>query len=157
MISEYPKYNEKLDFQSLEFEKVINYITYFRNKKAENNITSEFEVVTNIDNELILKMLKLNDKIVKESNLKGSLNVSLDKYELIIYYDNSKQQTEELENLIKEKETLLKSIQRRENLLSNQNYVSKAPEKIVASERENLENEKNKLEITLKRLEELSK
>ena len=157
MISEYPKYNEKLDFQSLEFEKVINYITYFRNKKAENNITSEFEVVTNIDNELILKMLKLNDKIVKESNLKGTLNVSLDKYELIIYYDNSKQQTEELENLIKEKETLLKSIQRRENLLSNQNYVSKAPEKIVASERENLENEKNKLEITLKRLEELSK
>ena len=157
MISEYPKYNEKLDFQSLEFEKVINYITYFRNKKAENNITSEFEVVTNIDNELILKMLKLNDKIVKESNLKGSLNVSLDKYELIIYYDNSRQQTEELENLIKEKETLLKSIQRRENLLSNQNYVSKAPEKIVASERENLENEKNKLEITLKRLEELSK
>ncbi len=157
MISEYPKYNEKLDFQSLEFEKVINYITYFRNKKAENNITSEFEVVTNIDNELILKMLKLNDKIVKESNLKGSLNVSLDKYELIIYYDNSKQQTEELENLIKEKETLLKSILRRENLLSNQNYVSKAPEKIVASERENLENEKNKLEITLKRLEELSK
>ena len=157
MISEYPKYNEKLDFQSLEFEKVINYITYFRNKKAENNITSEFEVVTNIDNELILKMLKLNDKIVKESNLKGSLNVSLDKYELIIYYDNSKQQTEELENLIKEKETLLKSIQRRENLLSNQNYVSKAPEKIVASERENLENEKNKLEITLKRLEELSR
>lgn len=157
MISEYPKYNEKLDFQSLEFEKVINYITYFRNKKAENNITSEFEVVTNIDNELILKMLKLNDKIVKESNLKGSLNVSLDKYELIIYYDNSRQQTEELENLIKEKETLLKSIQRRENLLSNQNYVSKAPEKIVASERENLENEKNKLEITLKRLEELSR
>ena len=157
MISEYPKYNEKLDFQSLEFEKVINYITYFRNKKAENNITSEFEVVTNIDNELILRMLKLNDKIVKESNLKGSLNVSLDKYELIIYYDNSKQQTEELENLIKEKETLLKSIQRRENLLSNQNYVSKAPEKIVASERENLENEKNKLEITLKRLEELSR
>ena len=109
MISEYPKYNEKLDFQSLEFEKVINYITYFRNKKAENNITSEFEVVTNIDNELILKMLKLNDKIVKKSNLKGSLNVSLDKYELIIYYDNSRQQTEELENLIKEKETLLKS------------------------------------------------
>ena len=157
MISEYPKYNEKLDFQSLEFEKVINYITYFRNKKAENNITSEFEVVTDIDNELILKMLKLNDKIVKESNLKGSLNVSLDKYELIIYYDNSRQQTEELENLIKEKETLLKSIQRRENLLSNQNYVSKAPEKIVASERENLENEKNKLEITLKRLEELSR
>ena len=157
MISEYPKYNEKLDFQSLEFEKVINYITYFRNKKAENNITSEFEVVTNIDNELILRMLKLNDKIVKESNLKGSLNVSLDKYELIIYYDNSRQQTEELENLIKEKETLLKSIQRRENLLSNQNYVSKAPEKIVASERENLENEKNKLEITLKRLEELSR
>ena len=77
--------------------------------------------------------------------------------ELIIYYDNSRQQTEELENLIKEKETLLKSIQRRENLLSNQNYVSKAPEKIVASERENLENEKNKLEITLKRLEELSR
>ena len=74
-----------------------------------------------------------------------------------IYYDNSKQKGEELENLTKEKEQLEGSIARRSKLLSNENYVAKAPEKIVNQEKENLAIEEEKLKVVIARLEELSK
>ncbi|MGN1337656.1 MAG: valine--tRNA ligase [Candidatus Coprovivens sp.] len=159
MISEYPKYDKSFVFESdkEEMDKVIEYISYFRNKKAENNIGSDFEVVTNITNELIIKMLKLEDKIVDNSSFEGTLLVSLGNYELTIYYDNSKQKGEELDNLLKEKEQLEASIERRSKLLSNENYVAKAPEKIVNQERENLAQEEDKLKVITSRLEELNK
>ncbi len=157
MISEYPKYDKKLVFkdEKKEIDLVIDYIATFRNKKAEANIGSEFEVVTNIDNELILRMLKLTDKIVDESKLSGNLEVTLDKYKLVICYDDSKQKGEELENLTKEKESLENSIARRSKLLSNENYVAKAPEAIVNQERESLAQEEAKLKVVLDRLEQI--
>ncbi len=52
-----------------------------------------------------------------------------------------------IKNLEKEKERLEKSITRRKTLLSNPNYISKAPENIVNKEKEDLEKELNQLEI----------
>ena len=157
MISEYPKYDKKLVFkdEKKEVDLIIDYIATFRNKKAEAGIGSEFEVVTDIDNELILRMLKLTDKKVTESKLTGNLDVTLDKYKLVICYDDSKQKGEELENLTKEKESLEASIARRSKLLSNENYVAKAPEKIVNQERESLAQEEAKLKVVLDRLEQI--
>lgn len=157
MISDYPKYDKSLVFtkEEKEIDKVIEYISLFRNKKAESGIGSDFEVITNIDNQLILKMLKLTDKIVSNSNMSGNLEVSLDKYKLSICYDDSKQKVEELENLTKEKEDLEASIARRNKLLSNENYVAKAPENIVNQERENLKTEEAKLQVVVERLSKL--
>ena len=157
MISEYPKYNKKLVFkeETKEVDLIIEYIATFRNKKAEAGIGSDFEIVTDIDNELILKMLKLTDKKVKKSELSGNLEVTLDKYKLVICYDDSKQKGEELENLTKEKENLESSIARRTKLLSNENYVAKAPEAIVNQERESLAQEEAKLKVVLDRLEQI--
>ena len=53
------------------------------------------------------------------------------------------------EKLLKEKESLEKSIERREKLLSNENYVSKAPSSIVEKEREDLKKEKKLLNSLL--------
>ena len=39
------------------------------------------------------------------------------------------------------------SIERREKLLSNENYVNKAPAKLVLDERKKLSEEKEKLEV----------
>ena len=157
MISEYPKYDKKLVFkeETKEVDLIIEYIATFRNKKAEAGIGSDFEVVTDIDNELILKMLKLTDKKVLKSELSGNLEVTLDKYKLVICYDDSKQKGEELENLTKEKESLEASIARRSKLLSNENYVAKAPEKIVNQERESLVQEEAKLQVVLDRLNQI--
>ncbi len=157
MISEYPKYDKKLVFkdEKKEVDLIIDYIAMFRNKKAEAGIGSDFEVVTDIDNELILRMLKLTDKKVKKSELSGNLEVTLDKYKLVICYDDSKQKGEELENLTKEKESLEASIARRSKLLSNENYVAKAPLAIVNQERESLAQEEAKLKVVLDRLEQI--
>ena len=159
MIGAYPKYDKSLIFskEEKEIDKIIEYIGMFRNKKAESGIGSDFEVITNIDNELILKMLKLTDKIVEESSMSGNLEVTLDKYRLFICYDDSKQKGEELETLTKEKESLEASIARRSKLLANENYVAKAPEKIVSQERESLRQEEEKLQVVTERLHVLSK
>ena len=58
----------------------------------------------------------------------------------------------EKENLLKEKERLEGAIKRRENLLSNENYVNKAPKNIVDLDRENLEKDKKELEIIMDKL-----
>ncbi len=157
MISSYPKYDKKMVFEEdkKEMDKVVQYIAHFRNKKAENNIGSDFEVVTNITNPIIKKMLKLDEKIVESSKLTGSIDISLDKYKLTLYYDDSAQKGEELATLTKEKESLENSIARREKLLSNENYVAKAPSNIVESERENLASEKEKLKTVIERLEQI--
>ena len=157
MVSEYPKYDKKLVFSDdkKEMDLVIEYIALFRNRKAENNIGSDFEVITDIDNELILRMLKLTDKKVESSELSGTVEVILDKYKVTICYDDSASKGEEKALLEKEKESLENSIARREKLLSNENYVAKAPEKIVNQERESLAAEKEKLKVVSERLEQL--
>ena len=84
------------------------------------------------------------------------MEVALNKFKLIICYDDSKQKGEELDNLKKERESLQNSILRREKLLANENYVAKAPQNIVLAERENLAKEKEKLELIEDRLNKLN-
>ncbi len=157
MISTYPVYEKNLIFleERKEIDTIIEYISLFRNRKTENGITSAFEVTTNIKNELILNMLKLKDKIVTTSNMSGNLEVSLNQYRVTIYYDDTNQKNDELDNLTKEKEQLENSINRRSKLLANENYVAKAPEKIVTQERENLMQEEAKLKEITERLSNL--
>lgn len=158
MISSYPKYDKKMVFNDSkkDVDLIIDFIAMFRNKKAENNVGSDFDVITNIDNELILNMLKLSDKMVVNSDLPGRIDVTLDKYSLVICYDDSKQKNEEISNLHKEINLLKDSIERRSKLLANENYVNKAPEKIVSQERENLAKEEDRLKILETRLKSLN-
>ena len=72
--------------------------------------------------------------------------------EIDIIYDNSKNLEEEKEKLLKDKESLESSIARREKLLSNENYVARAPKEIVDKERESLQKEKNLLDDILTKL-----
>lgn len=57
-----------------------------------------------------------------------------------------------MNGLRKEKEKLIFSIERREKLLSNENYVNKAPRNVVNSEREMLLKEQEQLKLVLKKL-----
>ena len=69
-----------------------------------------------------------------------------------ILYDGSSNLAQELELLNQEKERLEQSIARREKLLFNQNYLSKAPQNIVDNERKTLEDEKLKLSSIIEKL-----
>ena len=151
MISEYPKYNKNYVFkdEKLAVESKIEFIKAFRNVKTENNIPKEAKVLINTDDDIIIRMLKLQDvRIESELDIKA-YNVSVDDYKATIYYE--KQESEE-EKAAKEKAIadLQASIARREKLLSNENYVNKAPANIVQMDREKLEEEKQKLAELMK-------
>ncbi len=146
LLSEYPNYDKKhvYDNEKNEINNMIEYITLFRNRKLELGIPKEYKVVTNINNKLLIKMLKLEDKIINEGN---GISIELYNYKTMIIYNDEKHKEEQLENNKKEYELLLKSIDRRKQLLSNENYVSKAPQKIVDSEKDSLLKEEERLNI----------
>ena len=60
-------------------------------------------------------------------------------------YDEKEESKEDEEKKQKEIEALKLSIQKRETLLSNENFCKKAPEKLVEEEKKKLELEKQKL------------
>ena len=148
MISTYPKYSNKFIFETEEeiVDDQIEFIKTFRNVKAENNITKDMKVMfdTEDDNELIVKMLKLQDNLVKEPLGIKAYKVFSNRIKAKIFFEKI-----ETEADIAQKEAqieqLKSSIARREKLLSNENYVNKAPANIVEMDRQKLEEEKHKL------------
>ena len=148
MISEYPKYNKKYVFtkEEKELDSIIDFIKLFRNFKATKNIGKDFKcmVNNNKDYTLINKMLKLDDHIISNKLDVTNYEVANGDYSITIFYQHVV--TEE-EAKLKEKQidSLKNSIARREKLLSNQNYVSKAPLELVNQEKEKLEEEKKML------------
>ena len=148
MISEYPKYSKKLVFEPVEkiVDDQIEFIKNFRNVKAENNITKDMKVMfdTEDDNELIVKMLKIEENIIKKPLGIKAYGVFSSRIKAKIFFE--KVETE-AEKFAKEAQIriLKDSISRREKLLANENYVNKAPAKIVELDRQKLAEEKKKL------------
>ena len=100
---------------------------------------------TEDDNELIVKLLRLDDNIVKEPTGAKAYKVFSNRIKATIFFDKIES---EADKKLKEAqiETLKTSIARREKLLSNENYVNKAPSNIVEKDKKKLEEEKKKLE-----------
>ena len=153
MISTYPVYKKEWIFkkEDEEIEDAFLFIKNYRNIKAENNITKDFKIRFNNDKDytLIIKMLKLEDHIIKDNLDISSYMVKSNTYEATIYFEKVMSESE-LESLAKEKEKLMASIERRKKLLANENYVAKAPTELV-------EEEKQKLKLEEERLETLQK
>ena len=149
MISTYPKYDKKQIFEIEEeiIEDEITFIKNFRNVKAENNITKDMKIMfdTEDDNELIVKLLKLSENVINEPLGMNAYKVFSSRVKATIYFE--KQMTEaDKEVRDQQIKSLEESIARREKLLSNENYVNKAPANIVEMDRQKLEEEKKKLE-----------
>ncbi len=146
MVSSYPLVNEEFNFdnEEKETEEIIGFIAAFRNVKQENAISKDAKVMVNFDNSLINKMLKLDGNLVNDKLSIKEYKVSYGKLEALIYYE--KEVTEE-DILAKEKqiESLKASILKREKLLSNAGFISKAPEQLVNDEKRKLEEEKKLL------------
>ena len=149
MISDYPKYTKKLIFDEEEsaVDDAVDFIKKFRNIKAENNMTKELKVMfdTSDDNNLIIKMLKLDNNLITKPTGAKAYKVFSNRVKATIFFD--KIETSADKKLKENQIELLKiSIARREKLLANPNYVNKAPEHIVNMDREKLALEKKKLE-----------
>lgn len=160
MISQYPIYDKELVFDIKDMENIIDFIGKVRRIKLENNIGKDYCIVQNSkvfeDNiNIISRMLKLD----KNNITNNSDNDNLDSFEITfggeiitLYYDGSNNKEQEIENMKKEKERLTASIKRRETLLANEGYITKAPKNIVDKEKNDLENEKKELELILAKL-----
>lgn len=153
MISSYPVYdkNRKYLEETKLIDNTLDFVTTIRNKKQELNIGKDYKVKIEINNiyikELVKDMLKLNNKEVIDNNDDSSV-VNITKYDfsIDIIYDNS-QNKEDLERKQAEEiKKLTESIARRKKLLSNSNYLNKAPSEIVAKEKKALEEELSQLE-----------
>ncbi len=158
MISKYPTYNELEVFNDDEIlvDDALEFITMFRNRKVELHLGNDFQVDIKISNNdvktIIANMLKLSDKIVSDkSDLKEDV-ISYKDLEIKLYYDNTENEMVEKANLEKEYDRLVNSIERREKLLSNDNYVNKAPSNIVLNERNQLKLEQEQLEMIKNKL-----
>ena len=134
-------------------EEIIEFITKVRTIKLENKVPKDSVVAFKGENEdIILNMLKIKENN-KDVNKNGIYYINPSKkYEISFTFDTSVNKEEEKENLLKEKEKLENSINRRKKLLSNENYVNKAPTNVVENDRNNLAKEEKELEIVLEKL-----
>ena len=148
IISEYPKYEKEFIFEDGEksLNAIIEFIRIFRNTKAELNIGKEFKIYLSKPNDytLISKILKWEDKILKEPAEGNYTIIEYQNYQIYLYNEH-KETEEEKEKKQKTIESLEKSIAKRESLLNNQNFVQKAPEKLVEEEKRKLAEEKETL------------
>lgn len=145
MLSEYPEYSKDFNFDCTEVDDMIEFIKLFRTLKLENGIGKEFfiEYKTEADYTLINNMLKLANQNEKKDNFNASYDVIYKNYSITVTYEKDEsKESEAIEKRIKELES---SIARREKLLSNESYCSKAPKEIVDSERSKLSSEKEEL------------
>ncbi|NLC47744.1 MAG: valine--tRNA ligase [Tenericutes bacterium] len=152
MISSYPVYDKKLVFkeEEIQMDKMLDFISLFRNIKTENKISSKFEIIDYNNNDLLNKIINISDKIVEKPSYNDSISVELYSYKLDIYFDNKENYLEQQKKLEEETNNLKLSIERRKKLLSNENYVNKAPKEIVNKEKEDLEKEILRLETLMK-------
>ena len=150
VISTYPKYDSETVFneEMEEISRVIVDLREIRNLKATNNIKKDDKVmfVTNSDLEYIYKsQLKITDELIVKELLEDyqSINYKSSLIDITYFFKNEVNK-EELEADIKK---LKDSILRRKKLLSNENYVNKAPKNIVDLDREKLKEEEAKLKL----------
>ena len=150
MISKYPvveDYNYTSELETID--KVLEDIVSIRNLKQSNNITKDAKVKVTVKQ--LLKSIYYSQLKIKEENLVDSeitdmlsSNYQSKNIDITYYYQGSKEdETKKLEEINK----LKASIERREKLLANSNYVNKAPANIVEADRKKLLEEKEKLSI----------
>lgn len=155
MISSYPVYDETKVFNS-RLDDIIALISRIRKIKLENNIGKEFFIEH--DNtylsdhiDLVNRLTKINQGSLKKENC-SKIEIAFQDRVVTLYYDGSENLSKLKESLEKEKERLENSIQRRQKLLSNENYVNKAPVDLVSKEKETLEHELQELELIKNKL-----
>ena len=158
MISNYPKVNKNYTFSENKLDDIIELIVKIRKVKLENKIGKDF-IFAHKDNSNILESINIITKMIKCDNVVSNINNNMSKIDInflsdtvSIYYDGTMTEEEKM-ILEKEKVRLEGSILRRKSLLSNENYISKAPVSIVENDKNALLKEEKELQIILEKLE----
>lgn len=154
MISDWPVFQEKLVFTAEEqnMEKIMIAVKAVRNRRAEMNVPPSKKAHLNIvtkDVELFGDGAKYFTRLASASqigvsddesvfNLDGAVSVVTEDATIYIPMDELVDFGAELERLTKEKAAVQKDIDFVSNKLNNQNFVAKAPAKLVEEQKEKL-------------------
>ena len=150
MMDTYPKYNKKYVFkeESESLEKVLEDIVAIRNLKATNKIDKKALVNFEVKDSKLISIFASQLKI-KEDNLCSddplnmiSCNYKSNNINITYFF---KQESIDIKARDEEIKKLKQSIERRRKLLSNENYVNKAPANVVEADRKKLAEEEEKL------------
>ena len=157
MLSKYPVYNKDYEFKDFsDMEDIIELIKLIRKLKKDKGVK---DIVIKHQSKILEDNIYIINSLLKPKEMDTSIlecmNYTFTDSVVSIYYDNSISKAAEEDKLYQDKQILENSVARRKKLLSNENYVNKAPKEIVDKDREALEKEENLLRDILKKLEEL--
>ena len=165
IVAEWPKYCECMNFEAEEkaMDKIIDAIRAIRNRRAEMNVPpsrkAKLIIVTDAKDAYNDSTAVFFEKLASASEVvfadkcddDKAVSIGTDSAKFYIPMSDIIDTDKERARLTKEKETTLKEIERLEKKLGNPEFVAKAPEKVIAGEKEKLE----KYTSQLKNIEEM--
>ncbi len=168
MISEWPKYDDALNFPAEEaaMERVMTAIKAIRNRRAEMNVppskkaklyiaTKYIEDFTN-GSVFMNRLASASDvEVGADFEIEGSVSVITEAAKIFIPLNELVDFEAERVRLQKELDAAKKDLQFVENKLNNPGFVAKAPEKVIAQEREKQEKYLAKIAMLEESLEKL--
>ena len=175
MMSEWPQFHAEWDFPAEEnvMEHVKEITRGIRNMRAEMNVPNnrktkvyvvceDTEICDGISTlENSIKPLMMAEKILvqqtKENIADNAVSVVVPDAVVYLPLEDLVDFEQEMERLQKEEEKLKKEIKRAEGMLSNERFISKAPEAKVQEEREKLEKYTQMLQQVQERMAGLKK
>ncbi len=172
IVADYPVFNEDLSY-SWEEESVgiiVDAISAIRNQRAELKIPaskksdlyfySEDKDLTSMIKKLDYNFMSLasaKEVIIldEDKDMDNSVTIVMDGYKIYISLDGLVDYEKEVERLKGEEKKVLSEIKRAEGKLSNEKFVSKAPEKLVMAEKDKLVKYQNMLEEIRESIEDI--
>ena len=175
MISEWPKPSRKYNFKNIEEQvsTLFNIITSVRNIRNEKNVpmSKKIGVKLEVANEEILTFLQAHENYLSrfinfetlklslytdESHEDSTINL-LENVKVIIPLNNLINIEEELARLEAQEKKLIAEVERSTKMLSNPNFIAKAPESKVKEEQAKLQKYQDQLTEVKKQKEHLLK
>lgn len=151
MISDWPEYSEALNFdaEETEMERVMTAIKAVRNRRSEMNVAPSKKAKVIIDTafedtfkngaDFFIRLASASEvDIISGFEDDGAVTIITADAKIYIPMDELVDFGAELERLTKEKAAVQKDIDFVSNKLNNQNFVAKAPAKLVEEQKEKL-------------------
>ncbi len=169
IISKYPEFKESLCFE-IEKEKVeliMETIKAIRNRRSEMNVPPSKKAKIYIETEcvddfndlaLFIEKLAYGEKVIigeRFENINDAVTIILPKAKVYIPMDELIDKKEELQRLKKSLETAEKEFKLASSKLSNEGFMSKAPQNVVDNVKKTYETYKEKIESLKSAIEEL--
>ena len=174
MLSKWPEFEKKLNFPNEEekVELIKTAVKGIRNIRSEMNVpnSKKAQVIISSNNELVNNTFKISevffktlafasDIIIEEhrNTPEGAISVVIPNGIIYMPFDELVDIEKELDRLKKEEEKLIKEVERVEKKLSNEGFVSKAPEKVITEEKEKMTKYKDMLQKVREQISTLKK